>query len=236
MADSKLPGYVGKMLRVDLSKKTMKDQKLDEAILRKWVGGVGLAAKILYDEVPPGVEWNDPRNRLIWTTGPLAGSGVSGAATFNVTAKGPMTNLAGASQANGFFGAYLKFSGYDGIVFEGAAPSLVYLVVKDGKAEIRDAGRLAGKDVWEIEDEIRKELGVKERDVSIFGIGPAGENKVFYATIVGDRGHVVAHNGMGAVMGSKNLKAVVAYNGKRNFEVAEPDKLREKNNELFELA
>ncbi len=123
MAGSKLPGYVGKILRVDLSTKKMKEEKLDEGILKKWVGGVGLAAKYLYDEVPPGVEWSDPRNRLIWTTGPLAGSGVSGAATFNVTAKGPMTNLAGASQANGFFGAYLKFSGYDGIIFEGAAPN-----------------------------------------------------------------------------------------------------------------
>jgi aldehyde:ferredoxin oxidoreductase len=147
-----------------------------------------------------------------------------------------MTNLAGASQANGYFGAYLKFSGYDGIIFEGAAPNLVYLLIKDGKAEIRDARHLAGKDVWEVEDKLRKELGAKERDVSIFGIGPAGENKVFYATIVGDRGHVVAHNGMGAVMGSKNLKAVVAYSGKRNFEVYAAEKLKEKNNELFEFA
>jgi len=236
MAGSKLPGYVGKILRVNLSTTKMKEEKLDEGILKKWVGGVGLAAKYLYDEVPPGVEWSDPRNRLIWTTGPLAGSGVSGAATFNVTAKGPMTNLAGASQANGFFGAYLKFSGYDGIIFEGAAPNLVYLLIKDGKAEIRDARHLAGKDVWEVEDQLRKELGAKERDVSIFGIGPAGENKVFYATIVGDRGHVAAHNGMGAVMGSKNLKAVVAYNGKRNFEVHDAEKLKEKNNELFEFA
>ncbi len=236
MAYFKVPGYVGKMLRVDLSKKKTWEENLDEGILKKCVGGVGVAAKILYDEVPPGVEWSDPRNRLIWTTGPLAGSGVYGAATFNVTAKGPMTNLAGASQANGYFGAYLKFSGYDGIIFEGTAPNLVYLWIKDGKAEIRDAGHLAGKDVWEVEDQLRKELGVKERDVSIYAIGPAGENKVFYATIVGDRGHVVAHNGMGAVMGSKNLKAVVAYSGKRNFEVHDPEGLKKKNAELFEFA
>jgi aldehyde:ferredoxin oxidoreductase len=236
MGELKLAGYVGKILRVDLSKKKILEEKLDEGILKKWVGGVGLAAKYLYDEVPPGVEWSDPRNRLIWTTGPLAGSGVYGAATFNVTAKGPMTNLAGASQANGFFGAYLKFSGYDGIIFEGVAPNLVYLWIKDGKAEIRDAGHLAGKDVWEVEDQIRKELGVKEHDVSVYAIGPAGENKVYYATITGDRGHVVAHNGMGAVMGSKNLKAVVAYSGKRNFEVHDPEGLKKKNAELFEFA
>ena len=236
MAGAKLAGYVGKILRVDLSKKKIREEKLDEGTLKKWVGGVGLAAKYLYEEVPPGVEWSDPRNRLIFASGPLAGSGVSGAATFTVLSKGPMTNLAGASQANGFWGAYLKFSGYDGIIFEGASPDLAYLWIKDGKAEIRDARHLAGKDVWEVEDQLRKDLGVKERDVSIFAIGPAGENKVFYATIVGDRGHVVAHNGMGAVMGSKNLKAVVAYGGKRNFEVHDPEKLREKNNELFEFA
>jgi len=236
MAHFKVPGYVGKMLRVDLSKKKTWEENLDEGILKKWVGGVGLAAKILYDEVPPGVEWSDPRNRLIWTTGPLAGSGVYGAATFNVTAKGPMTNLAGASQANGYLGAYLKFSGYDGIILEGAAPNLVYLWMKDGKAEIRDAGHLAGKDVWEVEDQLRKELQVKERDVSVYAIGPAGENKVFYATIVGDRGHVVAHNGMGAVMGSKNLKAVVVYSGRRNFEIHDPEGLKAKNNNLLEFA
>src|SRR4030042_2185939 len=183
MVDLNIPGYIGKILKVDLSKKKTWKENLDEGMLKKWVGGAGLGAKFLYEEVPPGVEWSDPKNRLIWTTGPLAGSGVSGAATFNVTAKGPMTNLAGASQANGFFGAYLKFSGYDGIIFEGAAANLVYLVIKEGKAEIRDAGHLAGKDVWEVEDQLKKELGVKERDVSIYAIGPAGENKGFYDTI-----------------------------------------------------
>ena len=108
-------------------------------------------------------------------------------------------------------------------------------ILKEGKAEIRDAGQLAGKDVWEVEDQLRKELGGKEHDVSIFAIGPAGENKVFHATIAGDRGHVAAHGGVGAVMGSKNLKAVVAYNGERNFKIHDSVKLKEKNNELFEF-
>ena len=164
-----IPGYAGKILRVDLSKGHTSTEDLDEATLKKWVGGVGLGAKYLYDEVPPGVEWADPENRLIWTSGPLAGSGVSGAATFNVITRGPMTNLAGSSQANGFFGAYLKFSGFDGIIFQGAAPRLVYLWIHDGGAEIRDARHLAGKDVWQVENIIREELGAKERDVS-FGV------------------------------------------------------------------
>ena len=236
MANFHVPGYVGKILRIDLTQKRIGVEDLDEAILRKWVGGVGLAAKYLYDEVPSGVEWDDPRNRLIWTTGPLAGSGVYGAATFNVSAKGPMTNLAGSSQANGYFGAYLKFSGFDGLIFEGAASDWVYLVIKDGQAELRDARHLVGKDVWEVEDQLRKELGVREKEVSVYAIGPAGENKVFYATIVGDRGHVVAHNGMGAVMGAKKLKAVVAYRGPRNFAIHDPEGLKVKNNELLEFA
>jgi aldehyde:ferredoxin oxidoreductase len=166
-------GYAGKMLRVDLSAGKTSVEPLDRSFVEKWVGGVGFGARYLYEEVPAGVGWSDPENRLIWTSGPLAGSGVYGAGTFNVASKGPMTNLAGSSQANGFLGAYLKFSGFDGIVFKGKAPDWVYLWVKDGKAEIRDARQSAGMDVWEMEDALRKELGVKEKEVSVYGIGPA---------------------------------------------------------------
>jgi aldehyde:ferredoxin oxidoreductase len=235
MATSAPGGYVGKILRVDLSSGKLSHEGLDEAILKRWVGGVGLAAQYLYREVPPSVEWSDPENRLIWTTGPLAGSGVSGAGTFNVLTKGPMTNMAGSSQANGFFGTYLKFSGFDGIVIQGRSKGLVYLWIKDGKAEIRDGRHLAGKDVWEVEDGLRAELGVKEREVSVFGIGPAGENKVRFACIVGDRGHVAAHNGVGAVMGSKNLKAIVVANGRRNFKISDATMLKQKDDEILEF-
>jgi aldehyde:ferredoxin oxidoreductase len=229
-------GYTGNIVRVDLSNHETSIWELDQATVEKWVGGVGFGAKYLYEEVPAGIEWSAPDNRIIWTSGPLAGSGVYGAGTFNVTSKGPMTNLAGCSQANGYFGAYLKFSGFDGIVFQGKASELVYLWIKDGEAEIRDARHLAGKDVWEMEDALRKELGVREKDVSIFGIGPCGENGVLYSAIVGDRGHLAAHNGLGAVMGSKNLKAVVTYRGKRTFEVRDPERLKKKNKALFEHA
>jgi aldehyde:ferredoxin oxidoreductase len=229
-------GYVGRILRVDLSKGAISAEVLDESTLKKWVGGVGLGAKYLYQEVPPGVEWDEPENRLIWTPGPIAGSGVDGAGTFNVVTKGPMTNFAGSSQAMGYFGAYLKFSGFDGIIFFGASPRLVYLWIHGEKGEIRDACHLAGKDIWEVEDILRRELEVKERDVSIYAIGPAGENRVRYSCIVGDRGHVASKNGVGAVMGSKNLKAVVAYRGKRNFGINNPEELKEKNEKLFEFA
>jgi len=229
-------GYLGRILRVDLSNGQTSVEELSRSFIEKWVGGVGFGARYLYEEVPAGVKWSDPENRLIWTSGPLAGSGVYGAGTFNVAAKGPMTNLAGSSQAMGFFGAYLKFSGFDGIIFQGKAPGPVYLWIKDGKAEVRDARHLSGKDVWETEDLLREELCVKEKEVSIFGIGPAGEHAVLFSAIVGDRGHLAAHNGLGAVMGSKNLKAVVAYRGKRNFKIKDPGRLKEINEALFEFA
>jgi aldehyde:ferredoxin oxidoreductase len=209
---------------------------LQEPILRKWVGGVGLGAKYLYDEVPPGIEWSDPENRLIWTTGPLAGSGVAGAATINFTAKGPMTNLAGASQANGFFGAYLKFAGFDGVIFQGKAPKPVYVVIREGQADIHDATHLAGMDMEAVENRLRAELTVKEKDISIFGIGPAGENLVRFACISGDHGHVAGHNGLGAVMGSKKLKAVVVYRCKSTIGYHDPNLLKQAAGALVEAA
>lgn len=229
-------GYLGRILRVDLTKGESTVEELNEDFIKKWVGGVGFGAKYLWDEVPAGIEWSDPENRMIWTTGPLAGSGVYGAATFNVAAKGPMTNLAGCSQANGFFGAYLKFSGYDGIIFQGKAPKPVYLWIKEGNVEIRDAEKFSGLDLIELEDALRSELDAKGKQVSIYGIGPAGENLVRHATIGGDYGHIAAHNGLGAVMGSKNLKAVVAYRGKLNFDIKDPDSLKDNNEAMFEFA
>jgi len=229
-------GYLGRILRVDLSKGKMSIEELDNAFIEKWVGGAGFGARYLYEEVPSGVEWSDAENRMIWTTGPLAGSGVYGAGTFNIAAKGPMTNLAGCSQANGYFGAYLKFSGFDGIIFQGKASELVYLCIKDGKAELRDAGDLAGKDLFEMEDAIRAELGAKGKQISVYGIGPAGENLVRHASVGGDNGHFAAHNGLGAVLGSKNVKAVVTYRGKINFGIKDPERLKAGNLAMFEHA
>ena len=229
-------GYLGKILRVDLSKGQTSVEELDRGFIEKWIGGAGFGARYLYEEVPAGVEWSDAENRMIWTTGPLAGSGVYGAGTFNVAAKGPMTNLAGCSQANGYFGAYLKFSGFDGIIFQGKASDLVYLSIKEGKAELRDAGNLAGKDLFEMEDAVREELGAKGKQISMYGIGPAGENLVRHASVGGDSGHFAAHNGLGAVLGSKNVKAVVTYRGKINFGIKDPERLKENNLAMFEHA
>jgi len=233
MADRYPGGYTGKVLRIELSSGQITTEKLEAATLRKYVGGTGLGVKYLYEEVPPGVDWSDPENRLMWFAGPLNGTRVAGSGTFSVVTKGPMTNLAATTQANGFFGAFLKLSGFDGIITQGAADKWVYLYIHDNTAELRDASHLLGKDTWEVEDAIKAELDVP---CSVFGIGPAGENRVRFAAIAGDHGHVAAHNGVGAVMGSKKLKAIVAAKGGTDVPVADPEELKEAAKQLFEGA
>jgi aldehyde:ferredoxin oxidoreductase len=229
-----VPGsYTGRVLRVDLSNGQISEDRPDEGILRKYLGGNGLGSKYLYDEVLPGIEWSDVKNILMFLPGPLSGTRVSGSGTFSLVSKGPMTNMAGASQANGFFGAFLKFSGFDGVVVKGKANRWVYLYVHDGTAELRDAQHLLGKDTWDTEDAIKKEIG---RQCSVYSIGPAGENLIRFAAVVGDHGHVAGHNGLGAVMGSKKLKAVVAERGREAVTVADAAKLSEKALALYENA
>ena len=227
-------GYMGKILKVDLTTKRINEEDWEEQALRKYIGGGGLGTKILYEKVIPGVEWNDSRNPMIWASGPLGGTRVAGSGTFCVVTRGPMTNLAASSQANGFFGAFLKFSGFDAIVIEGVAEKWSYLFVHDGTAELRDAIHLLGKDTWEIEDMLREEL--KEKGLSVYGIGPAGENRVRFAAIVGDKGHVVAHNGVGAVMGSKKLKAIAVARRKQTIPVKDPERLGPIAKELFQVS
>ncbi len=211
---SKLYGYAGKLLRVDLTSEQITEEALDEETARKYVGGSGIGAKYLYEEVPAGVEWSDEANRMIMATGPLGGTTVGGSGTISVVTKGALTNGAVASQANGFFGAYLKFSGYDGIILQGRAKRWVYLYIHNGRAELRDASHLVGKDTYETSDLIKAELGQSARGMSVASIGPAGENLVRFGCIFFDKGHTASHNGTGAVMGSKRLKAVAVARGR----------------------
>src|SRR3954454_6145309 len=150
-ADVLRGGIMGRIMRVDLTTETISVEPLSASMARQWLGGTGLGAKILYDEVPAGVEWDDPENRLIIAAGPLAGTKVHGAGTYCAVTKGPMTNLLGATQANGFFGAYLKQNGYDAIILHGRAQRWLYLFVAEGVLELRAADHLLGKDTWETE-------------------------------------------------------------------------------------
>lgn len=225
--------YPLRILRVDLSTGRTGIEEVNDATARKYVGGTGLGAKFLYDEVPPGVEWSDPENRIMFFTGPLAGTRVSGSGTFSAISKGPMTNMAGASQANGFFGAFLRFSGLHGVIVQGAAARWTRIHIRDGAVELIDAEHLIGKDTWETEDAIRSETGKR---CSVYSIGPGGENLVRFAAIAGDHGHVAAHNGLGAVMGAKKLKAISVERGQAKVAVAAPALLTESAKALIETA
>jgi aldehyde:ferredoxin oxidoreductase len=225
--------YSMKILRVDLGKGRVDIEEISNETARKYVGGTGLGAKYLYEEVPSGIEWSDPENRMMWFTGPLAGTRVSGSGTFSIISKGPMTNMAGASQANGFFGAFLRLSGLDGIIIQGVAKRWTRLHIHDGTADLVDAEYLTGKDAFETEDAVCRDIGKR---CSVYCIGPGGENLVRFAAIVGDHGHVAAHNGLGAVMGSKKLKAISVERGQAKIPVAEPARLSRSAKQLIETA
>jgi len=228
-------GYTGKVLRVDLTRGKTFDEETGKTLPEQFVGGTGFGANYLYHEMKVDTHWDSPENRIIFAPGPLAGTKVGGSAAVSIVSKGPMTNLAGSSQSNGNFGAFLKYSGYDAIVIHGNSPEIVYLLIKDGKAELREAKRLKGKETFETEDEIRQELG-EGRRYSIFTIGPAGEKRVKYAMLCCDKGHVASKNGLGAVMGSKNLKAVAAYHGDTKVIVSDERELNTLIKRLFEDA
>jgi aldehyde:ferredoxin oxidoreductase len=233
--DRPLYGYMGKVLRVDLTAGSIHDEPLEPEMAEKYVGGTGFGVEYLYREVPPGIEWDDPQNRIIMSSGPVGGTTLSGAGTFSLVTKGPMTHLAITTQANGFWGAFIKFCGYDALILQGQSPRWVYLLIDDGKVSLRDASPILGKDTWETEEAIRQDLG-ETRMMSVFGIGPAGEAKVRYAVVGGDKGHVASKNGCGAVMGAKRLKAVAVIRGRQSVPIYDKELFREKARALVEHA
>jgi aldehyde:ferredoxin oxidoreductase len=231
---AKVKGFAGKMLRVDLSEGKIWDWVTDEEALRSYLGGTGIGAKILYDEVPPDAVWSDPVNRMTIASGPLGGTSVGGSGTVSIVTKGALTGGSTSVQANGLMGAYMKFSGYNGIILQGASEDWKYLVIRDGKAELRDAEKLLGLDTYETYDALREEFGEERRGASVLSIGPAGENTVRWAGVFVDHGHSASHNGSGAVMGSKKLKAIIAFRGTGSIEVADPERLRQVSQRMYE--
>jgi len=205
--------YAGKILRVNLATGKTWTEAWSEKDHREYLGGIGLGAKILYEEVGPKVEWDHPDNRLVFATGPLAGLPVWGTGGLTVITRGALTGGATSTQANGFFGANIKYSGYDAIVMQGQAKKLSYLYINDDVVEVRDAAHLAGKDTWETQQALEAEHNLSGHRLSVYAIGPAGENLVRFAAIHGDYGHVASKNGCGAVMGKKKLKAVCIVRG-----------------------
>jgi aldehyde:ferredoxin oxidoreductase len=213
-----IKGYNGKILRVDLTNGTTSVEEPGEDFYRQYLGGSGFIGYYLTKELKGGEDPLGPDNRLIFATGPLTGVPLSGMGRNSVGAKSPLTHGIGNAEVGGFWGAELKHAGYDAIVVTGTAKSPVYLWIEDGKAEIKDASHLWGKTTKECEDTIKRELG---SGVRVCQIGVAGEKMVRYACIVNDLNHAAGRSGLGAVMGSKKLRAI-AVRGHNQVTFADP--------------
>lgn len=217
-------GYTGKILHVDLSKGLLSVEEPEEAFYRKYMGGSALAMYYLLNELPPGVDPLGPENVLVMALSVLTGTAISGQSRMTAAAKSPLTGGIGDSQGGGFFPAELKFAGFDAVVIKGKAEKPVYLWIHDGQYELRDASHLWGKITGEAEAAIREELG--DEKIEVWQIGPAGEKGVRYAGVFSMSNRANGRTGMGAVMGSKNLKAV-AVRGKKRPSVADKAGLKE---------
>jgi len=215
-------GYVGKILRIDLANKLAKVEDLDEAMARKFIGGRGLATKIYSDEVGPNVDAFAPENKLIVATGPLTGTPTPTGGRYMVVTKSPLTGTIASSNSGGYWGPELKFAGYDMVIVEGKSDQPVYLMIEDDKIEFRDASHLWGKVVSEATKQLESEAPEKSR---ILTIGPAGEKLSCLAAIINDYDRAAGRSGVGAVMGSKNLKAIVVK-GSGSVEVADREQLK----------
>ncbi len=210
----------GKVLRIDLSAKKIADEKIGKDVVNKYIGGKGFAAKVLYDELTPGAAPLSPDNILVVAVGPVTGTNAPGYAKTVFATKSPLTGIFADSYVGGSFGPEIKFAGYDLIVVKGKAEKPVCLYIHDGKTSIEDASDLWGKDVMEAEKALKDRFG---KEVQIASIGPAGENLVSYACVCHQMYRQAGRGGVGAVMGSKNLKAIVVK-GSGKVEVADAGK------------
>ncbi|WP_432665911.1 aldehyde ferredoxin oxidoreductase family protein [Wukongibacter baidiensis] len=217
-------GYKGKVLRINLKERTTKVEPLNMEDAKKFIGGRGLGTKMLCDEIDPNIDALSPENKLIIVSGPLTGTATPTGGRYMVVTKAPLTGTVASSNSGGYWGAELKFAGYDAIIVEDKADSPVYIDIKDEKVEIRDASHLWGKVVSETTEILEKECDDK---VKVLTIGPAGEKLSRIAAIMNDKDRAAGRSGVGAVMGSKNLKAITVKGSSNKADVHDPDKLKE---------
>jgi aldehyde:ferredoxin oxidoreductase len=225
-----MKGYTGKILWVNLSSGIIREEVLTESIYRSFVGGAGLGARILYEHMKPKINPLGPDNILGFMTGPLTGTMVPMAAKYIVVTKSPLTNTWGDANSGGFFGSELKAAGYDAVFFTGVSAKPVYLFINDGKAELKDGTSLWGKDTQTTEKMLYEDTG--EKGLKFACIGPSGESLSLISSIIADRGRVAARSGVGAVMGSKKLKAI-AVKGKSKIEVADLNEMNRLRHEML---
>jgi aldehyde:ferredoxin oxidoreductase len=216
-------GYMGKILNVDLARCRLSDEALDEKLCRDYIGGYGIGARLAFSRQKGGVDPLGPDNMLGIMAGPFTGTDAISGTRFTFFGKSPLTGGWGDANCGGSFGAYLKFSGYDGILFTDVSDKPVYLLIDNGKAELRDARSLWGRDTYETDDMIKNDIG---KDAAIACIGPAGEKLARVACIMHNKGSAAGRSGLGAVMGSKKLKAI-AVKGKMKVPVADEKAVRE---------
>jgi len=226
-----MQGIWNKVLRVDLSKGTARAEEFPESLYIDFIGGDGLAGKIIYDEVGADVEPLEPENRVIFAVGPFQGTGIPGDAKFCISTKSPLTKTYANTLAGANWGPTFKKTGYDALIVQGKADTPVYLWINDGAAEIRDGRKFWGMDTSETVEALKEDVG--ERRASVVTIGPAGEKLVAMACVVADGHSFAGRCGVGAVMGSKNLKAVVVH-GTKSTPIADPDGFAKLRKELVQ--
>ncbi|MEM3755347.1 MAG: aldehyde ferredoxin oxidoreductase N-terminal domain-containing protein, partial [Candidatus Bathyarchaeia archaeon] len=214
----------GKILRVNLSLNKIKFEELNEDFYRNYLGGRGFSAFFLYKELPPHINPLAPENKIIFAASVITGVPIPGINRFSVVSKSPLTNGFGEAEAGGYFANEFKSSGFDVVIIEGSSEKPVYLSIIDGKAEIKDADHLWGKETKEVTEVIKKELN--DSLVRVACIGPSGEKLVRFANIICDQRYAAGRSGLGAVMGSKKLKAI-AVRGHKKFKFHNMEKLIE---------
>jgi aldehyde:ferredoxin oxidoreductase len=219
-----LYGYTGAILRVNLTTGTITKEKISDELCRRYLGGSGFVAYYLWKELEGGIDPLGPENKLVIATGPVTGTPIMGSGRHSLGAKSPLTGGIALSQVGEFWGTELKRAGFDVVIVEGKAEKPVYLSIRDGSAEIRDAAHLRGQETRETQQAVRRELG--DDKARLLLIGPGGENLVKYACILGGLYDAAGRGGLGAVMGSKNLKAI-AVRGSGKIPVADSVKLGE---------
>ena len=222
---------MGRILRVDLNNKELFEEEIPEEMVRIYLGGRGLADRYLFDELKPGIDPLGPENKLIFMSGLLSGTPSPSAGRYSVVAKSPLTNIWAQSNSGGRWGADLKHSGFDGIIFEGSSEVPVYLVMDDGNVNLQSASDIWGKNVAETTQWIKRNLG---QDISVACIGVAGEKGVKFAAIMNDLHRAAGRCGLGAVMGTKKVKAI-AVRGSRKIQIADPKAFHEVARKQFEL-
>ncbi|MFW5913848.1 MAG: aldehyde ferredoxin oxidoreductase family protein [Bacillota bacterium] len=216
-------GYMGKILRINLTDGSKKVEDLDFELAKKFVGGRGLGSKMLYDEIDPKIDALSPENKIIFMNGPMSGTPTPTGGRYMVITKSPLSGTIASSNSGGTWGARLKYAGYDGIIVEGKAKDPVYVTIDEDSVEIKDASDVWGRLVHETTDILQK-----DKDSNVLTIGPAGERLSRMASIMNERDRAAGRSGVGAVMGSKNLKAIVV-SGKKKVSLSDEAQTRQNN-------